>query len=212
VEFAIGSFHLHTTPVHFINDVLMAIFFLLVGLEIKRELILGELSTFRKASLPIAAALGGMIVPAFLYAIINNDQESISGWGIPMATDIAFALGVLSLLGKRVPLSLKILLTALAVVDDLGAIFVIALFYTSHISLFYLGLSAAIVALLFILNYYRVNQLIWYILSGILLWYFIYLSGIHATISGVWQIQQLFCQVMFLRWSLLHSAWELLQD
>lgn len=170
---------------HFVNDGLMAVFFLLVGLEIKRELIAGELSSFEKASIPVSAAIGGMIVPALLYALFNHGTATTSGWGIPMATDIAFAIGVLSLLGNRVPDSLKILLTALAVVDDLGAVVVIALFYSSGISFFYLMLSGFVLLLLFIMNRSGVKSLVFYLIPGILLWYFMYSSGVHSTISGV---------------------------
>lgn len=170
---------------HFVNDGLMAVFFLLVGLEIKRELIDGELSSFEKASIPVSAAIGGMILPALLYALFNHGTDTASGWGIPMATDIAFAIGVLSLLGNRVPDSLKILLTALAVVDDLGAVLVIALFYSSGISFFYLMLSGLLLLLLFIMNRSKVKSLVFYLIPGILLWYFMYCSGVHSTISGV---------------------------
>lgn len=173
------------TVEHLINDGLMAMFFLLVGLEIKREIVAGELSTFQKASIPVAAALGGMIIPALIYTIFNNGTNTSSGWGIPMATDIAFAIGVLSLLGNRVPDSLKVLLTALAVVDDLGAVIVIALFYSSGISLMYLSISGGIFILLLILNKYKVKSLYAYLLPGILLWYCMYCSGVHSTIAGV---------------------------
>ena len=168
-----------------INDGLMAIFFLLIGLEIKREIIEGELSTARKAAMPIFAALGGMLLPAGIYFILNSNQATISGWGIPMATDIAFALGILSLLGKRVPASLKIFLAALAIVDDLGAILVIAIFYTSELHWMQLLYSAGIMALLITMNYLGVKRLFFYIIPGIFLWYFIHHSGIHATIAGV---------------------------
>lgn len=168
-----------------INDGLMAIFFLLIGLEIKREIIEGELSTPRKAAMPIFAALGGMFLPAGIYFIFNSNLETISGWGIPMATDIAFALGVLSLLGRRVPTSLKVFLAALAIVDDLGAILVIALFYTKELYLDQLLYSAGIIVLLVGMNYLGVKKLFFYIIPGIFLWYFIHHSGIHATIAGV---------------------------
>ena len=168
-----------------INDGLMAIFFLLIGLEIKREIIEGELSSARKASMPIFAALGGMFIPAGIYFLFNSSQETISGWGIPMATDIAFALGILSLLGKQVPTSLKIFLAALAIVDDLGAILVIAVFYTSELHWMQLLYSAGIMALLITMNYFGVKRLFFYIIPGIFLWYFIHHSGIHATIAGV---------------------------
>ncbi|AZA60307.1 Na+/H+ antiporter NhaA [Chryseobacterium indoltheticum] len=168
-----------------INDGLMAIFFLLVGLEIKRELVEGELSSFKNASLPIFAAVGGMVVPAVIYSIFNSGTEYSNGWGIPMATDIAFSLAIISMLGKKVPASLKIFLTALAIVDDLGAILVIAIFYTEQIHWIYLLLSVGIVAVLFILNFLKVTKLIFYIIPGIFLWYFLHHSGIHATIAGV---------------------------
>ncbi|QQQ29379.1 Na+/H+ antiporter NhaA [Chryseobacterium indoltheticum] len=168
-----------------INDGLMAVFFLLVGLEIKRELVEGELSSFKNASLPIFAAVGGMVVPAVIYSIFNSGTEYSNGWGIPMATDIAFSLAIISMLGKKVPASLKIFLTALAIVDDLGAILVIAIFYTEQIHWIYLFLSLGIVAVLFILNFLKVTKLIFYIIPGIFLWYFLHHSGIHATIAGV---------------------------
>lgn len=168
-----------------INDGLMAIFFLLIGLEIKREIIEGELSTARKAAMPIFAALGGMAIPAGIYFIFNSNQPTLPGWGIPMATDIAFALGVISLLGKRVPASLKIFLAALAIVDDLGAILVIAVFYTSELHWMQLLYSAGILALLITMNYFGVKKLFFYVIPGIFLWYFIHHSGIHATIAGV---------------------------
>lgn len=170
---------------HFINDGLMAIFFLLVGLEIKREAVAGELSSIKKAAIPVAAAFGGMIIPALIYTAFNYNTPTASGWGIPMATDIAFAIGALSLLGKRVPDSLKMLLTALAVADDLGAVVVIALFYSSGISVLYLGLSGAVMVLLIILNLAGVRSLLLYLLPGLLLWYFMYCSGVHSAIAGV---------------------------
>ena len=171
--------------VHWINDGLMAIFFLLIGLELEREVYAGELSDFRNALLPILAAIGGMAVPAALYYLLNKGTDASAGAGIPMATDIAFALGVLSLLGKRVPISLKIFLTALAVIDDLGAILCIALFYTKSIDLGQLGISLSIFGVLLLLNRLKVRNLIPYIIGGILMWYFMLHSGVHATISGV---------------------------
>ena len=168
-----------------INDGLMAIFFLLVGLEIKREIIEGELSSPQKAAMPIFAALGGMIFPASIYALINSNTPTIDGWGIPMATDIAFALGVISLLGKRVPSSLKIFLAALAIADDLGAILVIAIFYTNELHWMQLLYSAGILIALIALNRFGIKKLIYYIIPGFFLWYFVHHSGIHATISGV---------------------------
>ena len=170
---------------HWINDGLMALFFLLVGLELSRELKQGELSDIKNATLPILGAIGGMIAPAAIYTMLNYGTSSQSGAGIPMATDIAFTVGVLSLLGKKVPSSLKIFLTALAVIDDLGAIVVIAIFYTNNISWIYLGICALIFLGLIAMNKLKVNNLIPYIIGGILLWYFMLHSGIHATISGV---------------------------
>jgi NhaA family Na+:H+ antiporter len=170
---------------HWVNDGLMAIFFLLVGLEIKREVIEGELSSIKKSFLPIAAAVGGMVVPALLYASVNFGEPSFSGWGIPMATDIAFALGILALIGKRVPFSLKVMLTALAIVDDLGAIIVIAVFYTQSLAMDYLLYAAGTWILLMILNRSGVTFLSLYLILGAVLWYFTLKSGIHATISGV---------------------------
>lgn len=184
---SVGKFSLNMPLELWINDFLMAIFFFVVGLEIKREMMVGELSSFKHASLPIFAALGGMVVPAIIYTVFNySHPESSTGWGIPMATDIAFALGVLSLLGNRAPLGLKVFLTALAIVDDLGAIIVLAVFYPTHALHFDMLLYAAIVVLfLYTLNRNRVNNPLLYILPGLLLWYFIFQSGIHATIAGV---------------------------
>lgn len=178
-------FELNYTVSIWINDGLMAIFFLLVGLEIKREIVEGELSNFKNASLPIVAALGGMLVPALIYFLFNTGTQYHKGWAIPMATDIAFALAIITMLGKSVPVSLKIFLAALAIVDDLGAIAVIALFYTDQIHWMYLGLSGLMVLVLILLNYFKVTKHIFYIISGILLWYFMHHSGIHATIAGV---------------------------
>lgn len=185
--FTIAGFSIEMSIAHWINDGLMAVFFFVVGLEIKREMLVGELSSFKHAALPIFAALGGMVVPALIYVIFNyGTPESANGWGIPMATDIAFALGILSLLGKRVPLGLKIFLTALAIVDDLGAIVVLAIFYPSHELHFNMLIYAAIVVLfLFILNRNKVHNVLLYIIPGFVLWYFIWQSGIHATIAGV---------------------------
>ncbi|REC79166.1 Na+/H+ antiporter NhaA [Chryseobacterium elymi] len=178
-------FHL-TYPVSiWINDGLMAVFFLLVGLEIKREMMEGELSSFKNASLPIFAAVGGMLVPAAIYTFFNSGTEYGSGWGIPMATDIAFSLAIISMLGKKIPNSIKIFLAALAIVDDLGAILVIAIFYTEQIHWTYLLLSFGTAALLFLLNFLKVTRIIFYIIPGLFLWYFLHHSGIHATIAGV---------------------------
>ncbi|RZJ91973.1 MAG: Na+/H+ antiporter NhaA [Chryseobacterium sp.] len=169
-----------------VNDGLMAVFFLLVGLEIKREVIEGELSTFKQASLPVLAALGGVAVPALIYTLFNSsDPRTSAGWGIPMATDIAFALGILSLLGDKVPAGLKIFLAALAIVDDLIAILVIAVFYSAEIHFNYLGYAGAVFLLQMIFNRMGLKSLFFYIIPGIFMWYFIHHSGIHATIAGV---------------------------
>ena len=168
-----------------INDGLMAIFFLMVGLEIKRELVEGELSSIKQASLPIIAALGGMLVPALIYSLIDNSELTGQGWGIPMATDIAFAIAIITMLGDKVPNSLKIFLTALAIVDDLGAILVIAIFYSSDIHFNNLLYAGLILFLLVCFNYFGVKKLYFYIIPGVFIWYFIHHSGIHATIAGV---------------------------
>lgn len=173
------------TVVHWINDGLMTIFFLLIGLELEREIYQGELSDIKNAALPLFGALGGMLIPAAIFLIFNFGTPTQSGAGIPMATDIAFAIGILSLLGNRVPVSLKIFLTALAVIDDLGAIIVIALFYTSSISFVNLAIAFSIMGFLFILNRKKINHLLPYLIGGILMWYFMLHSGVHATITGV---------------------------
>ncbi|QNS42399.1 Na+/H+ antiporter NhaA [Chryseobacterium manosquense] len=178
-------FHLNYPVSIWINDGLMAIFFLVVGLEIKREIVEGELSSFSNASLPIVAALGGMLVPALIFFLFNQGTDFAKGWAIPMATDIAFSLAIISMLGKKVPVSLKIFLAALAIVDDLGAIVVIAIFYTDQIHWDYLGLSALMVVILIILNRLNVVKHIFYLIPGVFLWYFMHHSGIHATIAGV---------------------------
>jgi NhaA family Na+:H+ antiporter len=171
---------------HWINDGLMSMFFFLVGLELKREIIQGELASLKKSMLPVAAALGGMIFPAAIYFNLNTGMDSISGWGIPMATDIAFALGILYLLGKRVPLSLKVFLTAIAIVDDLGAVIVIALFYTSDLSFFSLSIAAVFFLILIAANRIGIRNTFFYAIMGIGgLWLAILLSGVHATIAAV---------------------------
>jgi NhaA family Na+:H+ antiporter len=171
---------------HWINDALMAIFFLLIGLELERELYNGELSDFKNALLPIFAAIGGICVPALIHFALNTGMPTQAGIGIPMATDIAFALGVLALLGSRVPASLKVFLTALAVMDDLGAIIVIAVFYTAQLSIAYLLSAIAVFGLLVVLNHlFRVMSLIPYLLGGALMWFLMLKSGVHATIAGV---------------------------
>jgi NhaA family Na+:H+ antiporter len=177
---------LEMSLVNWINDFLMVIFFFVVGLEIKREMVAGELSSLKQAALPVIAAAGGMIVPALIYLFFNHGSASENGWGIPMATDIAFALGILSLLGRRVPVSLKVFLTALAIVDDLGAIIVLAIFYPSHAihpqMLLYAG---GIIALLLLFNRLQIHYSVAYLLPGVALWFLILESGIHPTIAGV---------------------------
>lgn len=174
----------HTTG-QWVNDGLMAIFFLLIGLELEREIYIGELSKIKDALLPFSAAVGGMLIPAALFFFLNFGTKTQSGFGIPMATDIAFALGILSLLGNKVPTSLKVMLTALAVIDDLGAILVIALFYTKSLIWTNLIISLAIFGVLLILNRLKVRNLIPYLIGGVFMWYFMLNSGIHATITGV---------------------------
>lgn len=181
----IGDFVLSKTFHHWINDGLMAIFFFVVGLEIKREMLTGELSSIKKASLPIAAAIGGMVVPALFYVILNKNPETSGGWGIPMATDIAFSLGVLTLLGKRVPLALKVFLVAFAIVDDLGAVLIIAFFYTADLEVNYLLYGLGLFLLLVIFNRIRIRAVYPYMAIGWVIWYFFLKSGIHPTIAGV---------------------------
>jgi NhaA family Na+:H+ antiporter len=185
IGFETDAVHLRYPIALWINDGLMAIFFLLVGLEIKREVVEGELSSPKKAILPIICAIGGAIVPALIYALLNNGKPTAAGWGIPMATDIAFALAILSLLSNKVPVSLKIFLAALAIVDDLLAILVIAIFYSSDLHYMNLVYAAAILALLFLFNRLGVKNLAFYIIPGVFIWYFVHHSGIHATIAGV---------------------------
>ena len=182
----INNFGLKLSVLHWINDALMAIFFFFVTLEIKREFLQGELSNIKQALLPIIAAVGGMLVPALIYVFINlGDSETLNGWAIPSATDIAFSLGVLSLLGKRVPLSLKVFLTALAIIDDLGAIIIIALFYSGDLSIKYLSLMLLTFIVLLVINKFNIKKFLPYLILGIFLWDFTHNSGIHATISGV---------------------------
>ena len=192
LHFRIGGFNLlshaghNLTMIEFINDGLMTIFFLMVGLEIKRELLVGELSSFRKAALPFIAACGGMVVPVVIYSMVcAPGTEGEQGLAIPMATDIAFSLGVLSLLGKRVPLSLKIFLTAFAVVDDIGGILVIAIFYSSHVAYEYLLWAALLYVLLYFIGKKGATNKIFFLVVGVVIWYLFLQSGIHSTISGV---------------------------
>lgn len=184
---AIGykDFSLSMSILHWINDGLMAIFFLVVGMEIKREIVFGELKSFKKTILPVSAAIGGMIVPAIIYVLFNYNQPTIIGWGIPMATDIAFALGILSLVGKKAPKGIIIFLTALAIVDDLGAIIVIAIFYTSEISWIALILGLIIFLAIILANKFNIKNKWFYIVFGIMLWICFLKSGVHATIAGV---------------------------
>jgi len=182
----INNFGLKLSVIHWINDALMAIFFFFVTLEIKREFIEGELSNMKQALLPIIAAVGGMLIPALFYIFVNfGDSETLNGWAIPSATDIAFSLGILSLLGSRIPISLKVFLTALAIIDDLGAIVIIAFFYSGDLDITYLGLILFSYILLLILNKYNVKKFMPYLIIGCFLWFFTYESGVHATIAGV---------------------------
>ena len=181
-----GKFGINLTVLHWINDALMAIFFFLVTLEIKREFIQGELSNPKQAMLPIFGAVGGMLVPALIYVVLNyKDPTTLNGWAIPSATDIAFSLGVLSILGKRVPLSLKVFLTALAIIDDLGAIIIIAVFYSGKIQILYLILMLICLVILIFFNKLNFKNFLPYLFVGLFLWEFTHQSGIHATISGV---------------------------
>ena len=181
----VGGFSLSYSLHHWVNDALMVIFFFVVGLEIKRELSIGELSTPKKAALPIFAALGGMLVPALLYLFFNVQGDTRIGWGIPMATDIAFAVGVLSLLSKRVPFSLKVFLLALAIVDDLGAVLVIAFFYSQEITGMFLAFAGLIIFIIFCAKRVGIGNIAFYIFCGVCLWFFVLKSGVHSTVAGV---------------------------
>ncbi len=182
----INNIGIKLSILHWINDALMAIFFFFVTLEIKREFIQGELSNIKQAMLPIIGAVGGMLIPALIYVAINfDDPRTLNGWAIPSATDIAFSLGVLSLLGSRVPLSLKVFLTALAIIDDLGAILIIAIFYSGDLNILYLSLMLGSFILLLILNKLNIKKFLPYLIVGLFLWDFTHNSGIHATIAGV---------------------------
>lgn len=185
LDLSFAGLRLNYSIEHWINDGLMTVFFLLVGLEIERELYAGELASFSNAVLPVAAAIGGMVVPAIIHYAFNSGTSTQSGFGIPMATDIAFALGILALAGSRVPHSLKIFLTALAIIDDIGAIVVIAIFYNTGINWVFLAVSAGILAALFALSRLRVHSLWFYLVAGAVLWYCMLQSGIHPTIAGV---------------------------
>ncbi len=184
-DLTFSSVQLNYSVEEWVNDGLMAIFFLMVGLEIERELYIGELSDFKNALLPILAAIGGMAVPALFHFLFNHGAPTQSGIGIPMATDIAFALGILSLAGDKIPTSVKIFLTALAIIDDLGAVIIIAVFYTKDLSVLYLSISLGIFILLLIFNKLKIKNIFLYIIPGIVMWYFMLKSGVHATISGI---------------------------
>ncbi len=185
VRLPLTNVHLPVTSRDWINDVLMTFFFLFVGMEIKRELTIGELKSVKKSLLPVLAALGGMVCPALLFSFFNSGTPFHKGWGIPMATDIAFSLGVLSLLGKRVPVQLKIFLAALAIIDDLGAVITIAIFYTSNLNFTYLLFGMGALSTVWLMNWLKVKRTIYYVVPGVLLWYCLFNSGIHATIAGV---------------------------
>ncbi len=182
----IGDFNFTKTISHWVNDGLMAVFFFVIGLELKREILEGELSSFDRMVLPALAAVGGMVAPALIYVLINiNNPENMSGWAIPTATDIAFSLAVLLIIGKNVPLSLKVFLLSLAIIDDLGAVLIIAFFYTAEISSTYLFYSAIVFALLVVVNLSGIQKTFIYMILGVFLWYFVLKSGVHATIAGV---------------------------
>lgn len=185
LSFGFGDWTISHDLHWWINEALMVVFFFVVGLEIKREVLVGELASIRQAALPIAAAAGGMIVPAALYISMNSGRPGAGGWGVPMATDIAFALGIMALVGSRVPFSLKVFLTALAIVDDIGAVLVIALFYTSSVSWLYLAAAAGILVLLLLINVLGVRNIVAYSVLGIALWLMVLGSGLHATLAGI---------------------------
>ena len=185
VDLSFANVSLSYSVEHWVNDGLMAIFFLMVGLEVERELYVGELADFKKAILPLGAALGGICVPALIHFTLNSGTPTQSGFAIPMATDIAFALGILALAGNKVPTSVKVFLTALAIIDDIGAILVIAFFYTKTVLFTYLLVAAGILLALFVLNRLRIRNLFFYIIPGIIMWYCFLKSGVHATIAGV---------------------------
>ena len=185
VSIGAGSWHLDMTLHHFVNDALMAVFFFVVGLEIKREIVVGELRTLRAAGLPAVGAVGGMVVPALAFVVLNPTGDASAGWGIPMATDIAFAVGVVALLGSRVSPRLKLFLLTLAIVDDIGAVAVIAIFYSDGLSYGWLGLAAAGIVLVNVMKRAQVWDLTPYVVVGIFVWYATYKSGVHATIAGV---------------------------
>jgi len=188
-EYEIGiksdNFQLVKPLILWINDGLMAVFFFLIGLEIKREILIGELNSLKKASLPIFAAIGGMLIPLSLYLVLNNSPETVNGWGIPMATDIAFTLAILKLLGNKVPFSLKIFLTAFAIIDDIGAVLVIALFYTGNISWLLLLYAGILLSILYVLSYLKIHSKFMLFIFGIIIWILFLKSGVHPTIAGI---------------------------
>ncbi|MGQ2964428.1 Na+/H+ antiporter NhaA, partial [Methylophilus sp.] len=185
VSVMFGDWQMHMSLHHFVNDGLMALFFFVVGLELKREFLVGELSDLSQAALPIIAAIGGMLMPALIYASFNYGSDAMPGWGVPMATDIAFAVGVLVLLSFRVPKALITFLVALAIADDLGAVLVIAIFYTQQLNLSWLLSALSLVIVLMVLNFAGVRKVIPYFIVAVLLWYALYQSGVHATLAGV---------------------------
>jgi NhaA family Na+:H+ antiporter len=185
VDLSLANVSLNYSVEHWVNDGLMAVFFLMVGLEVERELYVGELADFKKAILPLAAAVGGICIPALIHFTLNNGTSTQAGFAIPMATDIAFALGILALAGNKVPASVKVFLAALAIIDDIGAILVIAFFYTKTVLFTYLLAAAGILLALFVLNKLRIRNLFFYIIPGIIMWYCFLKSGVHATIAGV---------------------------
>ncbi|HZW06681.1 MAG TPA: Na+/H+ antiporter NhaA, partial [Phycisphaerales bacterium] len=185
VGLTFGGFDITKPSEWWINDALMAVFFFVVGLEIKREVLIGELRSFRAAALPVVAAVGGMLAPGVIYACVNWGEPTVRGWGIPTATDIAFALGVLALLGKRVPIGLRVFLATLAIADDIGALLVIALFYTERLETGFLLYAGAALALMIAFNASGVRRAWLYWIVGLFLWWFVYRSGVHATIAGV---------------------------
>jgi NhaA family Na+:H+ antiporter len=185
ISFKFGSFQMGMGLLHWVNDGLMAVFFFVIGLEIKREIVAGELSTWKKASLPALGAIGGMALPAIIFVLFTLGKDGMQGWGVPTATDIAFSLGILNLLGKRVPLPLKIFLVALAIVDDLGAIMIIGIFYSSNLQLEYLVQAFALLSFALLMNWMKVRKPWVFVVVGLLVWYFFLQSGIHASIAGV---------------------------
>jgi len=185
LSFSLGEFVLSKPLFLWINDGLMAIFFFVIGLEIKREILGGELSSFKKATLPFFAAIGGILMPLIIFSVLNHGKPGSEGWGIPMATDIAFSLGILKLLGKRVPLGLKIFLTTFAIIDDIGAVLVIGIFYTSNVMWLYIIIAMALLFILILMNKFQIDYHILYLLIGLVIWYLFLKSGIHPTIAGV---------------------------